>query len=115
MELDIEDKDSLQEILILMYPEVPDFKNRKPTAYTMEVFLQTLKASTFCNNLMTELTVGLVTGPAGRLYRGPMKPLVKKILKEVRKHYTEKTLKFMLCEKVLKLKSRWALQSSLEL
>jgi hypothetical protein len=115
MELDIEDRDDLQEILILMYPETSDFKNRKPSPYTMEVFLQALQQSTFCNKLMTDLNVGLVTGPAGRLYRDPMKPVIKRILKEVRKYYKDKSLNFMLCEKILRLKSKWALQSSLQL
>ena len=112
--LDQQDREDLQFILQQMYPNVIDFEEKEPTTHTMEIYLRALKGNLFCNKAMTDLTTGLVAGPAGRLYRGPMKKLVRQILKKVRDQYREKEMSFYICDQVVKLKYRSPLTLSLE-
>lgn len=112
--LDQEDLENLQFILKQMYPDIKEFENKEPTIRTMEIYLRALKGNLFCHQAMTELTTGLVAGPGGYLYRGPMKRLVRKILKKVRDQYREKGLNFYICNQAVKLKYRSSLTLSLK-
>ncbi len=112
--LEQQDKEDLKFILQRMYPDIADFKEQDPTSQTMEIYLRALKGNLFCNNAVAELATGLATGPAGRLYRGPMKRTVRQILKKIRNSYREKGLNFFICNQVVKLKYRSPLTLSLE-
>lgn len=112
--LEQQDKEDLQYILQHMYPDATAFETQAPTVQTMEIFLHALKSNLFCNNAVTELATGLIAGPGGRLYRGPMKRTVRKILKKVRDAHRERGLSFMICNQIVKLKYRSPLTLSLE-
>lgn len=112
--LEQQDKEDLKFILQQMYPDVVAFEAQDPTVQTMEIYLRALNGNLFCNNAVTELATGLVAGPGGRLYRGPMKRTVRQILRKIRDGYREKGLNFLICNQVVKLKYRSPLTLSLE-
>lgn len=112
--LDQQDKEDLQIILQKMYPTVPDFRNHEPTVATMEEFLKALDANLFCHRAMTELSAGLVTGLAGRLYTGRNKRAIRQILKKIRESFEEKGLYFYICNQAVKLKMRTRFTLSLD-
>ena len=112
--LDYEDKEILQGILVKIYPNDNNFLKYEPTINTLEIFISALKRLDFCNSAMTSLLAGIVTGGARHFYKGPMKSLVKKLLKEAKKNFENKSVSFYICEKTIKLSNRSAFLNSLK-
>jgi len=113
-QLDKEDQENLQFILQKMFPESSAFKENKPSIETLRVYMQALKANTFCNKAMTELTTELATATVKHVYRGKFKKVVNKVLKEIKGHYKENNLNFFICNQVVKYKYKSPLVNSLQ-
>lgn len=97
-----------------MFPESSAFKENKPSIETLRVYMQALKANTFCNKAMTELTTELATATVKHVYRGKFKKVVNKVLKEIKGHYKENNLNFFICNQVVKYKYKSPLVNSLQ-
>ncbi|GGB21612.1 hypothetical protein [Agarivorans gilvus] len=112
--LDQDDRENLQYILTQMFPESKTFKQHAPTVRTLEVYIQAVRANKFCNNAMTHLTTELLATPASQLYRGKMKAVVKKAIKEIKNKHQNTGLSFFICEQAVKLRYKSPLAITLD-
>jgi hypothetical protein len=111
--LDKEDQENLQFILQKMYPESKNFKELLPTVKTLELYMQAVSANNFCNKAMTQLTTELLSASVSQIYKGRLKQVVKKVLKEIKGHYQKNNFNFFICNQVVKYKYKSPLVISL--
>lgn len=75
--------------------------------------MQAVSANNFCNKAMTQLTTELLSASVSQIYKGRLKQVVKKVLKEIKGHYQKNNFNFFICNQVVKYKYKSPLVISL--